>query len=72
MMPLIHLFKKKKKKKKKKILEYCQLINLQSSKLSKRFIKNIALAYIYQVAKFGDSMSCGSKDIFKNASCLMY
>ena len=68
MMPLIHLFKKKKKK----ILESCQLSNLQSSKLSKRFIKNIALAYIYQVAKFGDSMSCGSKDIFKNASCLMY
>ena len=26
----------------------------------------------YQSAKFGDFMSCGSKDIFKNASCLMY
>ena len=32
----------------------------------------IALAYIYQTAKFGDLMSCGSKDIFRNAPCLMY
>ena len=39
----------------------------QSSKLFKRFIKIIALAYIYQVAKFSELMSCGSKDIFKNA-----
>ena len=28
-------------------------------------MKIIALAYIYQLAKFGDFMSCGSKDIFK-------
>ena len=27
---------------------------------------------IYQFAKFGDLTSCGSKDIFKNAPCLMY
>ena len=43
-----------------------------SSKLFKRFLKIIALAYIYQLGKFGDLMSCGSKDIFKNAPCLMY
>ena len=34
--------------------------------------KIIAHAYIYQLAKFGDLMSCVSKDIFKNAPCLMY
>ena len=28
--------------------------------------------YIYQLAKFGDLMSWDSKDIFKNAPCLMY
>ena len=44
----------------------------QSSKLFENFLKIIGLAYIYQLAKFGDFMSCGSKDIFKNASCLMY
>ena len=27
----------------------------------------VDLAYIYQLAKFGDLMSCGVKDIFKNA-----
>ena len=32
----------------------------------------IILAYIYQLAQFGDLMSCGSKDIFKNAPCFMY
>ena len=32
----------------------------------------IALAYIYQLAHFGDFMSCGSEDIFKNVPCLMY
>ena len=26
----------------------------------------MVLAYIYQLAKFGDLMSCGSKDIFEN------
>ena len=31
-------------------------------KLFKRFLKVIALAYIYQLAKFGGLMSCGSKD----------
>ena len=30
----------------------------------------IALDYIYQLAKFGDLMSCGSKVIFKNALIL--
>ena len=40
--------------------------------LFKRYLKNIALAYIYQLAKFGVLMSCGSKDIFKNATCPMY
>ena len=35
------------------------------------FKKNIDLAYIYQLTKFGGLMSCGSKDIFKNAPCLM-
>ena len=28
-------------------------------------LKIIALAYIYQLAKFGDFMICGSKDIFE-------
>ena len=43
----------------------------QSSKLLKRFLKIISLDYIYQLAKFGGLMSCDSKDIFKNAPCLM-
>ena len=40
-----------------------------SSKLSKIFLKIMAL---YQLAKFGDLMSCGSKHVFKNAPFLMY
>ena len=36
------------------------------------FQKNISLVYIYQLTKVGGLMSCGSKDIFKNAPCLMY
>ena len=32
-----------------------------------RLLKIITLTYTYQLAKFGDPMSCGSKDIFKNA-----
>ena len=32
----------------------------------------MAIAYIYQLAKFGKFMSCGSKDMFKNVPCLMY
>ena len=44
----------------------------QPSKLFKRLLKIITLAYIYHLAKFGDFMSCGSKDIFKNVPCLMY
>ena len=43
----------------------------QSSKLFKRYLKIIVLAYIYQLAKFGDLISCGSRDMFKNAPCLM-
>ena len=35
-------------------------------------MKVIALAYIYQLAKFGDFMSWGSKDIFKNVLSLKY
>ena len=37
-----------------------------------KILKIIALDYIYQLAKYGDLMSCGSKDIFKNAPHLMY
>ena len=37
----------------------------QSSKLFKKFLKIIALAYIYQSAKFGDVISCGSKKYLK-------
>ena len=33
--------------------------------MSKRFLKITALACIYQLTKFGDLMSCDSKDIFK-------
>ena len=43
----------------------------RSSKSFKTFQKNIALAYIYQLTKFGDLMSRVSKDILKNAPCLM-
>ena len=32
----------------------------------------IDLAYIYQMTKFGDLMSCVSKDIVKNAPCLTH
>ena len=39
----------------------------QPSKLFTRFQNIIVLDYVYQLAKFGDFMSCGSKDIFKNA-----
>ena len=35
-------------------------------------MKIIALAYIYELAKFGDLMSYDFKDIFKNAPCVMY
>ena len=35
----------------------------QSSKLFERLLKIIPFTYIYQLAKFGDLMSCGSKDI---------
>ena len=41
----------------------------QSSKLFKRFLKIVTLVYIYQLAKFGYLMSCGLKDISKNAPC---
>ena len=44
----------------------------QSSKLFKKFLKIIALVYIYQLAMFGNLMSCGSKNILKNAPCLVY
>ena len=43
-----------------------------SSKSFKTFLKIIILVYIYQLANFGDLMSCSSKDIFKNAPCLIY
>ena len=38
----------------------------------KRLLTIISLAYIYQLAKFGDFMSWGSKYVFKNVPCLMY
>ena len=44
----------------------------QSSKFFKRLLKSIVLACIYQLTKFDDIMSCSSKEIFKNAPCLMY
>ena len=44
----------------------------QSSKPFKRFQKNIALAFIYQLTNFGGLMSCGSKDILKNVPYLVY
>ena len=44
----------------------------RSPKLFKNFLKIIALAYIYKLTKFGDFISYGSKDIFKNTPCLMY
>ena len=43
----------------------------QFSKLFKRFLKIIVLAYINPLAKSGDLMSCGSKELFKNPPCLM-
>ena len=44
---------------------------IQSSKFFKKFLKIIALAYIHELAKFVDLMSCGSKYTSKNAR-LMY
>ena len=43
----------------------------QSSRLFKKFLRIIAVAHSYQLAKFGDLMSCGSKDILKkyHVSC---
>ena len=38
----------------------------------KGLLKIITFAYIYQLTKFGGFMICGSKDILKNAPCLMY
>ena len=35
-------------------------------------LNNNIANYIYQFAKYGDLLSCGSKDIFQNALCLMY
>ena len=40
----------------------------QSSKLFKRFLKIIALVYIYQLTKFGSLMICGSKYIFEKCT----
>ena len=40
----------------------------QSSKLFNRFVKIIIPIYIYQLAKFVDLMSCGSKDKFKKCT----
>ena len=37
-----------------------------------RPLKIFAHVYIYQLTKFGYLMSRGSKDIFKNAPCIMY
>ena len=37
-----------------------------------KILKIINFGYIYQLTKFGDFMSCGSKDVFKNVPCLMY
>ena len=34
-------------------------------------LKIIALSYIYQFAKFVDLMNCRSKEVFKNAPCLL-
>ena len=36
-----------------------------------KITENYCPAYIYQLTKFGDFMSCGSKDIFKNACYLI-
>ena len=47
------------------------VIQYQSPKLFKRLLKIIVLAYIYQLAKFGDFMICCLEDIFKNAPYLM-
>ena len=37
----------------------------------KRFEKNIALAYTYQLIKFGRLMSCGPKDVLKKYNVAM-
>ena len=36
------------------------------------FMKIVPLTYIHQLAEFGDLIICSSKDIFKNALCLIY
>ena len=58
-----------KKKKNQEIWHNCLFSNwirlLKSSKSFKKFQKNIAHAYIYQLTKFGDLMSRDSTDLFK-------
>ena len=77
---LVHLFKKTKQESWHNCLLsiLSRLLNRkepltqpQSSKLFKRFLKIIALAYIYQLSQFGHFVSSSSK-IFKTAPCLMY
>ena len=38
----------------------------------KGLLKIVAFSYIYELTKFGDFMSCGLKDIIKNAPYLMH
>ena len=44
----------------------------QVLQIAQKIPRNYTLAYIFQLTKVGDLMSCGTKDIFKNAPCLMY
>ena len=81
ILPYSPFQKKKKKKKKPKkldIIVYWVIGDwkgldwrghgtwLHSCKLSKRFQKNTTPVFIYQLAKFGDSMNCGSADWYRH------
>ena len=81
-MSLIHLFKKMKHWNLDIICYWvigagCEIekdleLSPQSSKLFKWFLKIIVLIYKFQLAKFANFMSCGSKDILKNTTCLLF
>ena len=77
-VPLIHLFQKNETLESWHswlLSDWSRLLNWKGAGTypqSSKLFKIIVLVYIYQLAKLGDSVSYGSKDIFKNAPCFMY
>ena len=56
----------------KKLLKIIALAYIYQLAEFDHLMKIIALAYIYQLVEFGHLMSWGSKDILKDAPCLIY